>query len=154
MTEYMKLKKILRRKGYIAIKLTRTVTNHFELTASINGIKGRFILDTGASNSCVDFTDATFFNLQVKDSKTLASGAGATDMLTKQSLSNTIKIKQWKYANFNLVLFDLSHVNNALTQHNANPVQGIIGADILQKGKAIIDYSNNKLYLKRLIFKY
>ena len=150
----MKLKKILKRKGYIAIDLKRTITNHFELLASINGIKGRFILDTGASNSCIDFTDSDFFNLQVKDSKTLASGAGATDMLTKQSLSNHIKINQWKYANFNLVLFDLSHVNNALEQHNASTVQGIIGADILQKGKAIIDYSNNKLYLKRLIFKY
>ncbi len=150
----MKLKKILKRKGYIAIKLKKTITNHYEVKALINGKKGRFILDTGASNSCVDFNDATYFNLNVQDSKTLASGAGATNMETQQSLKNTISIKNWKFKKFQLVLFDLSHVNTALTQHNAKNIHGIIGADILQKGKAIIDYDNNKLYLKRIIFKY
>lgn len=150
----MKLKKILKKKGYISIKLKRTITNHFEVKAKINGIKGRFILDTGASNSCIDFNDSNLFKLDVKDSETLASGAGATDMLTKQSLNNKIQLKKWQFVEFNLVLFDLSHVNNALKQHNAKTVHGIIGADILQKGEAIINYKNKKLYLKRFIFKY
>jgi hypothetical protein len=150
----MKLKNILKRKGYISIKLKRTITNHFEVKAVINGVKGRFILDTGASNSCVDFNDALRFKLNVEDSKTLASGAGATNMVTQQSVKNTILIKKWKYYNFHLVLFDLSHVNTALTQHNAKAIHGIIGADILQKGKAIIDYKNNKLYLKKVVFKF
>ena len=47
-------------------------------------------------------------------------------------------------------LFNLSHVNTALTQHNAEEVHGIIGADILQKGKAVIDYNKNVLYLKKI----
>jgi len=149
----MKLKKILKRKGYTSIKLKPTITNHFEVKASINGIKGRFILDTGASNSCIDFKDADFFKLNVESSKTLASGAGATDMVTQQSLSNKINIKNWYFLNLHLVLFDLSHVNTALTQHKAKAVHGIIGADILQKGKAIIDYKNNRLYLKKLVYK-
>lgn len=150
----MKLKKILKRKGYITIKLKKTITNHFELKVKINGVKNRFILDTGASNSCIDFNDATLFNLTVEDSKTLASGAGATNMKTQQSIGNLITINQWQFNQFNIVLFDLSHVNTALIQHKAKPVKGIIGADILQKGKAIIDYKNNKLYLKKLIYKY
>ena len=32
--------------------------------------------------------------------------------------------------------------------HNADPVDGIIGADVLKKGKAIIDYEKKYLYLK------
>lgn len=150
----MKLKKILKRKGYIAIKLNKTFTNHYEVKASINGVKGRFILDTGASNSCIDFSNIEKFKLNVIDSKTLASGAGAINMQTQQSLSNKINLKKWNYANFNLVIFDLRHVITALKQHNEKEVQGIIGADILQKGKAIIDYKNNKLYLKKLLYKY
>lgn len=150
----MKLQKILKRKGYISVKIHPTITNHYEVKVKINGIKGYFILDTGASNSCVDFDQENYFNLQVVKSDTLASGAGATDMQTKQSLKNNIAIKSWQFFNFNLVLFDLSHVNNALTQHNAKKVHGIIGADILKKGKAIIDYNNNRLYLKKLIYKY
>lgn len=150
----MKLKKILKRKGYVSVKLKRTVTNHYEVKAVINGFRGRFILDTGASNSCVDFSQDSYFNLQVTDSKTLASGAGATDMQTKNSTKNTIYLKNWQFFNFNLVLFDLTHVNTALEKHNASKVHGILGADILQKGKAIIDYKNDKLYLKKLVYKY
>jgi hypothetical protein len=38
-------------------------------------------------------------------------------------------------------------------QHKANPVHGIIGADILVKGKAIVDYYNHCLYLnKKMLF--
>lgn len=48
-----------------------------------------------------------------------------------------------------IVLFDLSHVNEALTSHNALPVDGIIGADLLKKGKAIIDYDKKCVYLKQ-----
>ena len=40
------------------------------------------------------------------------------------------------------------HVNAALAEFNAIPVNGIIGADILKKGKAIIDYDKKCLYLK------
>jgi predicted aspartyl protease len=150
----MKLKHILKRKGYYSIKLKKTITNHYEVKAKINSIKGRFILDTGASNSCMDFSDAKAYKLDVQDSDTKAAGAGATDMQTQQSTHNTLQIGAWKINNFHLVLFDLSHVNAALTNHNAKAVQGIIGADILQKGKAIIDYKKNRLYLKRMVFKY
>ena len=150
----MKLKNILKRKNYISVKLKKTITNHYEVKATINGKKGRFILDTGASNSCVGFDQIKRFKLQAKDSKTKAAGAGATDMLTQQALKNKLKIGKWKYHNLHLVLFDLTHVNKALTQHNAKAVHGIIGADVLQKGKAIIDYKKNRLYLKRKVFKY
>jgi hypothetical protein len=33
-------------------------------------------------------------------------------------------------SSFDLVIFDLSHVNEALIQHKSKPVHGIIGADI------------------------
>jgi hypothetical protein len=38
-------------------------------------------------------------------------------------------------------------VNLALTQYKAKPVHGIIGADVLLEGKAIVDYYNHCLYL-------
>jgi hypothetical protein len=40
------LKKFLQKKDYIQVPLVLTDTNHFELSAKINGIFGRFILDT------------------------------------------------------------------------------------------------------------
>jgi predicted aspartyl protease len=142
------LKVLLESQDYVRVKLKLTKTNHFEIKATINGIKGLFILDTGASNSCVGFTDIETFKLKAKDSKIKAAGAGATDMLTQSSTKNHIKIGKWNYANLNLVLFDLTHVNTALINHNSEPVNGIIGADVLKRGKAIIDYNQKYLYLK------
>jgi len=142
------LKDFLSNKGYSKIKLKFTKTNHFEIKASINGIKGRFILDTGASNSCVGFEAIERFNLKVKDSEIKAVGAGASDMLTQISNSNALKIGKWKKQRMSLILFNLSHVNNGLINHDAEPVDGIIGADVLKKGKAVIDYQKKYLYLK------
>lgn len=150
----MNLKNILVRKGYVNIKLKKINTNHFEIKATLNGVKGRFILDTGASNSCVDILLADKFKLQVEDSETKAAGAGAIGMETKLASQNILEIKDWKYNNCTIVLLDLTHVNTALTEHNAKAVDGIIGADILEKGKAIIDYKNQLLYLKRLVYKH
>jgi hypothetical protein len=150
----MKLNNILLRKGYTKIKLKKINTNHFELKGIINGVKGRFILDTGASNSCVDIFLGDKFKLVVEDSETKAAGAGAIGIETKVSTKNKLRLKGWRYHNCYLVLLDLAHVNTALTEHNADAVDGIIGADILEKGKAIIDYKNQLLYLKKLVYKF
>ena len=142
------LKKVLHKKKYLKIKLKKIATNHLELKAKINGVKGKFILDTGASNSCVDLDFIAHFNLHAEESETKAAGAGATDMDTQKSTDNSLQIGKWKTDECNLVLFDMTHVNTALTQHNAKEVHGIIGADILEMGKAIIDYDKMILYLK------
>ena len=150
----MKLNKTLTRKGYEKIELTKINTNHFEIRGEINGVKGRFILDTGASNSCVDINLAEKFKLDLKDSDTKAAGAGAIGMETKVSSKNSIQLNKWVYNSFDLVLLDLSHVNTALTEHNATAVDGIIGADILEKGNAIIDYKHKCVYLKKFVYKF
>jgi hypothetical protein len=142
--------KTLKKNKYVKIKLKKIATNHLEVKAKINNIKGRFILDTGASNSCVDLNLITYFKLDAKESETKAAGAGAIDMETQQSEKNKLQINSWKTKQLNLVLFDLSHVNTALEQHSAKKIHGIIGADILQKGKAFIDYNKTILYLKKV----
>ncbi len=143
-----KLKDFLFEQGYFCIKLKKTITNHFELKVKINKIKGRFILDTGASNSCVGFDEIEIFGLETEESEHKASGAGSTEIETLISKKNNLKIGKFLLKKAPLILIDLSHINNALTKQNANPIQGIIGADILHKGKAIIDYKKKNLYLK------
>ncbi len=86
------------------------------------------------------------FNWKSKKSKTKASGAGAKGMFTKIAIGNTLELGNWKKADFDLVIFDLSHVNEALILYKSKPVHRIIGADILMKGKGIIDYFNHCLY--------
>ncbi|GAA4276860.1 retropepsin-like aspartic protease family protein [Aquimarina mytili] len=142
------LRQFLIQKGFQRIKLIFTKTNHFEVKAILNGVEGNFIVDTGASNSCVGFEAVEKFTLFTQDSDVKAAGAGATDMLTQLSKKNTIEIGKWSKKNLSLILFDLKHVNEALITHQAEPVDGIIGADILKRGKAVIDYERMCLYLK------
>jgi len=141
------LKKFLKSKKFTRIPLVLTATNHFEVSAKINGISGRFILDTGASNTCIGIDKIAFFDLTSEASEIKAAGAGATEMETLISNKNKVQLSNWKKKKQKIVLFDLVHVNEALIAHQALPVDGIIGADILKKGKAIIDYGKNYLYL-------
>lgn len=145
----MNLHEFLSKKKYLSIPLKRTRSNHFKLTAKINGVKGRFILDTGASNTCIGIDKADKFLIEPEETDTKASGAGALDIETMAASDVSIKIQKWRYDNLHLVLLDLSHVNAALELHLMKPVDGIIGADILDKGNAVIDYKYKVLYLKK-----
>lgn len=139
---------VLKKEKYRKINFKVSKTQHLLIKATINGVSGNFILDTGASNSCVGFEGIEKFALKAGRSKTKAAGAGATGMLTQLAKNNTLKIGRWKIDDLHLIIFDMTHVNTALTQYKAKPVHGIIGADILLEGKAIIDYYNHCLYLK------
>ncbi len=141
------LRDFLDEQGYVRVKLKKTITNHFEIRARINNTKGRFILDTGASKSCIGIEDAEAFNLLTEESEHKASGAGPSEIDTLMSRKNTLEIGKFKLQRTQLILIDLQHINNALRKQNAEPVNGIIGADILIKAKAIIDYNKKYLYL-------
>ena len=142
------LQDFLKGKKYKKIKFTVLKTQHLLIKGKINGVKGNFILDTGASNSCVGYESIEHFQLNAQFSETKAAGAGATGIETQLAKNNEIQLGRWKNNKLHLIVFDMSHVNEALMQYKTKPVDGIIGADILLKGKAIIDYCNNYLYLK------
>ncbi|NND15329.1 MAG: clan AA aspartic protease [Eudoraea sp.] len=142
------LKKVLKNNSYSSNKVTLTKTNHLEIKAKLNGVEGIFILDTGASNTCVGLDKGEKFNLEFTESDLKAAGAGATEMETFVSSKNKLVIGSWRSKKQQIVLFDLSHVNSALELHDASPVDGIIGADVLKKAKGVIDYKSFRLYLR------
>ena len=138
----------LKSQGYTSINLKKTSTNHYQTEATLNNIKGLFILDTGASNTCADLTQLEKFKLISQKSEIKASSATELMQETKVSKKNKLEIGKWINNSCSLVLFDLSHINSALSEREIQKVDGIIGADTLKKGKAIIDYEKNRLYLK------
>lgn len=142
------LKKFLTGKGFYQVCLTPTATEHLALEARLNTIAGRFLVDTGASNTCIALDRAATFGLTLEPSEVLAAGAGAIDMETFVAPGNMLELGNWVCSDVQVVLIDLSHVNHALGQHETEPVDGIIGADILRMGNALIDYAKNRLYLK------
>ena len=144
----MKLKSLLKKNGYLSISFKRLKTNHIQVKAEINSVKGVFIIDTGASNSCIDLKLCDFYNIIYEKSSEKASSATNQISNTMISKKNQIKIGKWFKKNMTIVLFDMTFINKTLNEHGIDSVSGIIGSDLLKKGKAIIDYSENKLFLK------
>ena len=133
--------------GYISVKLKFLKTNHYLLKACINGVEGKFILDSGASSSCICLSLENKFKIDSKENKIKASSATSNMEDTRLSKNNAIKIRKWR-SKISLVSIDMTHINKVLSEKETESVDGIVGADVLKKSKAVIDYESNKLYLK------
>ena len=142
------LYQFLRSRGYTRVRLLTLPTNHYVVIATLNGTAGRFILDTGASTTCVSTELATHFHLNPKPSEEKASSASSNELDTELAHNNELLIGPWSSKRRSVVLFDMQAVNNALQKNHIETVDGIIGADILQSVNAIIDYKNDWLYLR------
>ena len=142
------LSEFLLNKSYFKIKMHPIASNHFKIIGKVNGIKGLFILDTGASTTFIGLKHEEKFKLKTQSSVVKASGAGPDKIDTLLSKNNTLSIGGWKKTRFPIALIDLSFVNDVLESVKTLPVDGIIGADILKKGLAVIDYEKRYLYLK------
>jgi len=134
--------------NYFKIPITKMASGHLQLNASINGIEGNFILDTGAGATVIDHKRQEKFSMKTQESKNTGVGAGGQTSL-QQSLDNSFKIGKLEMPKFLLYVMNLNHVNNAFILMGLKEVDGVIGADILTSNKAIIDYTNLTLYMKK-----
>ena len=125
-----------------------TETNHLIISCKINGVEGKFIIDSGASHSCIETNLSSKFKL--KSSLYQEKANSATNTISKMHLSkkNIFQIEELLYEDFNVFLFDMSHINKSLTNHAIEKIDGIIGGDVLKKFKAIIDYNKKNIILK------
>ena len=143
----MKLKKFLKKQGYQPIVLTTLPSGHHLLSAKLNGKKGNFILDTGASTTCIDEAKIEKFKIKAKDTEHKATGAGSNDIDIQFSKKNKLKIGDWQIKKLPLVVMNLGHINEVLSMFDIE-VDGIIGSDVLHDGKGIIQYEKELLFLK------
>ena len=142
------LSTFLRQKKYVRIPLTKTQSGHYICDVILNGVLGKFIVDTGASHTCVSLEKEAFFSLTTTDAEQQATSASSNEMHTRQSNNNHLQLGKWERSKQELILFDMTTVNSALAQFDETPVEGILGADVLHAAKAVLDYRRSGLYLK------
>ena len=53
-------------------------------------------------------------------------------------------MNDFKKNNFEVILFDMTHINNSFKEKEIEEVDGIIGGDILKEFNAIINYKKKK----------
>ncbi len=150
----MKWKNFFQRKNFTGVRLHVIPSGHLIVKAFINGRKGRFVLDTGASHTCIDLSRAAYYRLQPIESDETATGAGTRDIEMMQAFEVRFKLGKWRHDNLHMALLDLSHINSAFASMHLPPVDGVIGSDILMLSEAVIHYGKKKLWLKKRIFRY
>ena len=136
----------MKKEKTISFLLTRS--NHILIECKINYVSGIFIVDTGASNSCINYLSASKFNIEFEVSNEKASSA--TDEINEifNSKKNILKIGDFQKNDFDLVLFDMTFINNSLKEKGVSEVDGIIGGDILNKLNVCINYKKKEISLE------
>ena len=136
----------MKKLSTINFKLTRS--NHIQIECEVNCVTGKFLIDTGASNSCINYLSSTKFNVEFKKSDETASSATNEINDIFSSKKNILKIGDFQKNNFDLVLFDMTFINNSLKEKGVSEVDGIIGGDILNELNACINYRKKEISLE------
>lgn len=129
---------------------------HLACAALVGDKLARFLIDTGASRSVIDENIIEEFNLHqdMIENEILASGLGTNEMKNFLTCIPHFQINNFILKNLNIIAIDLSHVNQSFKLIEKEPVQGVIGGDILKHFDAIIDYKKSTLNLNKRANRY
>jgi predicted aspartyl protease len=138
----------LKKKKKLEASFIKTKSNHIIIKCFVNKIEGRFIVDTGASNSCINQFCSEKFNINYI--KYPEKGSSATNYIDNMfySKKNKIEIAGLIINDVEILLFNMTQINKSFREINIENIDGIIGGDILVKFNAKINYKKNKLSLK------
>ena len=124
---------------------------HIVVRAKIEDKPLNVLIDTGASHSCFDLAFIKNLNpeISMEDNDGLNVGVGTSDFESKLSTINDFRMGRFLLKQYDVVLLDMSNINQAYEMMHKPLIHGIIGSDFLMKYKALIDYRERVLVLQR-----
>ncbi|WP_162054226.1 retropepsin-like aspartic protease [Pontibacter pamirensis] len=140
---------LTKHQEYERIQLKKMSSGHLQMQVYLNGVRGNFILDTGAGATILEEKRKSAFHLKSRKSNKQVTGTGGGTMGMQLSTGNKMQIGQLEINNSSIYLINLDHVNKAFLDMKLEEVDGIIGADILSAKRGVIDYTNLVLYLRK-----
>lgn len=124
--------------GFAAVPVREVNPGHHLVEATINGRTGNFVLDTGANVSVIDVSQAERFGVSAG-----RGGPGSARQIGIDSFEiGPITVRQ-----DSVVTADLGQLLGALGKVAGAEVAGIVGQDVMNEHRAIIDVSGSVLYL-------
>lgn len=133
MKKNIEFEKYLKKLGYVSINMRQIKTKHFICRARINGKKARLLIDTGASNSCIDQIQKVTFFLEKVGESFEAAGAGEDKITASMSKKCKLQLGRHKAGELAFIILDMQHINASLKSQRTAPIDGILGADFLKK---------------------
>lgn len=128
-----------------ALSFEITATNHLLVELQINNYPCHFLIDTGASASCIERNLVETLSLSTSAFEHEMSSANAT--FDQPIITEEVELRgnDWNHHSA-LIAIDLSTVNGSLSQLGISYVSGIIGTDILSERESIIDFKQKVLF--------
>ena len=137
----------LKERGYVVIPMNERATGHLYINAEINRIAATLLLDTGGTITVLDQERSERFEARVSLSPLIIAGIGAGRPVVRRFVIEEFSLAGFYLENFRIHLLSLSYINDSFGRMGLEEIDGVIGADILHRYRAIIDYGNLELHL-------
>ncbi|KLJ02934.1 retropepsin-like aspartic protease [Luteimonas sp. FCS-9] len=142
---------LLAQRGYDTVPMRRYGEAHLAVEVRINGVAGTFLIDTGAGRTVIDRArQARFADGRQADASSglQATGAGAGNLAIATLPGSRLAIGDYRDDDFTAHFLALDHVTAAFAQRGLPAIDGVLGADVLDRGQAVIDYPHLRLHLR------
>jgi hypothetical protein len=136
---------------YIPLEIIAIEDDGFHLMTevSLNGHTARLLLDTGASRTAFDKNRIGHFFREKEpefvDNEKPSTGLGSSDMQSMAVYIGEMAIGALIIKNYPAVVIDMGHVNSSYQSLGFQPIDGVLGSDILMKYGALIDYGKARM---------
>ena len=146
----MDIGEFLAAKGYHPIRLRRAASGLDFVSLKLNGTRGLFLLDTGASNSVLHNALLTRYGISANSgiASETAIGAGGEVRLSAHVISG-LELGGHTFALPQISATDLSVIISALSREQGVRIDGIIGQDLLILHGGVVDVAGERLFLRK-----
>ncbi len=123
---------------------------HIFVHININNKPAHFLIDTGASQTIMDLSQAKEFvgHEDFPLNEEISTGLGTNSMQSHWTIIKEFKIESLLLKKLKIMLVDMKHINESYQMIDLPVIDGVIGCDLLQKHKAIIDFNKKNIILK------
>jgi hypothetical protein len=136
-------------RPFVMVQLVREKSHHITVVARLAGLPARFVVDTGAGGTVLDAGSVGRYKLKLSSASRKGGGVGSAAMRMNYVARHDLTLLDLDLSDIRLLTLDLSHVNAGLAKAKVEPVVGVLGADVLWRRRAVIDYDRGLMLLAR-----
>ena len=134
------------RPGFTTIRMTPLASGHHSVSIALNGKPGLFLIDTGAGATIIHAPYLAKFALAPTAAAGIAANGGGKARYEPVSI-NALTVGGARTRLHRIYAMDLSYLVDAVNAASAQPIQGLVGQDVLRDQKAVIDVDQSLLHL-------
>ena len=122
---------------------------HIFVDAFINGKKARLLIDTGASRTVFDADRITAFlgedSQKIEKMDKLSTGLGTNTMESHSVVLDEFSLGDTIFVEYQAVVLNMEHVNQSYRMLGFAEIDGVLGGDLLNELKVVIDYRKKEI---------